>query len=82
MKKCVRRGESNPGPLDNKDLTYSYQKEPDALTVTPQRFSLYATKYAYLQYFSVKYEKNLKQKAVKPHFRSLPVIKINFFWTI
>ena len=59
MKKCVRRGESNPGPLDNQDLTYLYQKEPDALTVTPQRFLLYGAKYAYLHYFSVKYEKNL-----------------------
>ena len=62
MKKCVRRGESNPGPLDNQDLTYLDQKEPDALTVTPQRFSLYGAKYAYLQYFSVKYEKNLWNK--------------------
>ena len=46
MKKCVRREESNPGPLDNQDLTYLEQKEPDALTIAAQKFLLVNHKYA------------------------------------
>ena len=46
MKKCVRRGESIPGPLDYQDLTYLEQKDPNALTVTPQRVSFVEIKIA------------------------------------